>query len=102
MEANEGKCKVLEQNMPKVLLLVRDHCCGKVIITNTGVGAFGLFLYPVTLRRDVSCWRLQSHSLQSTSAKFSEVPALDICKLTVASLLQYLAKKKRGAIRSWP
>ena len=29
MEANEGKCKVLEQNMPKVLLLVRDLCFGK-------------------------------------------------------------------------
>jgi hypothetical protein len=24
MEANEGKCKVLEQNMPKILLVVRD------------------------------------------------------------------------------
>jgi hypothetical protein len=29
MEANEGKCKVLEHNMPKALLLVRDHSFGK-------------------------------------------------------------------------
>ena len=31
MEANEGKCKVLDKMCP---ILVRNHCCGKVIIRN--------------------------------------------------------------------